>query len=57
MIWSFDWGNAWIRLPFALTERSTHVFRSRVARWNYPDISEYAKEPELTWGGRRGEVF
>jgi len=27
MIWSFDWGSAWSRSPFASTELSTLVFR------------------------------
>ena len=30
MIWSFDWGSAWSRSPFASTELSTLVFRDHV---------------------------
>src|ERR1700678_815666 len=30
MIWSFDWGSAWSRSPFASTELSTLVFRAHV---------------------------
>jgi hypothetical protein len=31
MIWSFDWGSAWIRSPCASTALSTHIFLDDVA--------------------------
>ena len=49
MIWSFGWGSAWSRWPFASTELSTLAFRDLL--WCSPKGTLLA--PRRDWGVRR----